>query len=69
MKEVSNKIVINQAGEDRIVLTQTSGGFWYCKELNHTCKNIDMGIMYLMGEKENIHRLLNEYNSNGGEKK
>ena len=62
MKEVSNKIVINQAGEDRIVLEQLSSGVFKIKELNHTCKSIELGIEYLKQQEPKVKELLQKYN-------
>jgi len=59
---VNNKIIINQAGEDRIVLEQLSNGIWKIKELNHTCKSIELGIQYLSSQRENVKQLLQDYN-------
>lgn len=62
MKEVTNKIIINQAGEDRIVLEQLSSGVWKVKELNHTCKSIEHGIQYLKDQQKSVKELLTRYN-------
>ena len=68
-KTIENKIVINQAGEDRIVLEQLSSGVFKIKELNHTCKTIEQGIEYIKHLEPKVKELLNVYNQNGKEKK
>ena len=64
-KEINNNIIINQAGDDRIVLEQMSNGVYKCKEIVHNCKDLKTGIQYLKEREPDVKDLLNEYNSEG----
>lgn len=61
--EVNNKIVINQGGDDRIVLEQLSNGVFKAKEIVHNCKTVELGVNYLLKEKKHIKQMIKEYNT------
>jgi hypothetical protein len=49
-------------GENKVSLSQTSKGNWYCNELSIYCKDIFDGISLLDGAIEGIECILKEHN-------
>lgn len=62
-KEIINNIFIGQAGDDRIVLEQLSSGNFKVKEFNHSCKDLDIGLDYMISLEPKVKEMLRVYNS------
>jgi len=61
--EVCTKVVINEAGGDKITLEQSkTNGKWYAG-LSHNCNTIGEGVTYLLEKHEDVKKLLDQYNT------
>jgi hypothetical protein len=56
------------AGENKISISQTSKGIWYCNDLTIYCKDIFDGLQTIDAAMVAVEEITNEKNNNLGEK-